>query len=55
MVSSNSMSRRTRCGNLKVVMEVINYDVYFSTMVEGLNGGVVRDDEEVGKELKNEF
>lgn len=54
-VKNNSMSRRTRYGDLKLVMEIVGCDANFMATVEGLDEGVVRDDEEVSKDLINEF
>lgn len=36
-------------------MEVINYDVDHLTMVEKLDGGVVRGGNKISKELKDKF
>lgn len=55
MVFSNIMRRRTKYGNLKVVVEVVGCDVDLLAIVKGLDGGVIEDDEEVGKKLLNEF
>lgn len=54
-VKCNSLSRRTRRQNLKIVIDIIGCDVDFSAMVKGIDRDVVKDDEEVGKELINEF
>lgn len=53
--NNNIMCRRTICGDLKVVMDDIGCDANFSAMVEGLDRGVVKDDEDVGEKLINVF
>lgn len=40
---------------MKIVIEVVSYDVDYLTMVERLKGGVVESNNEIGKELKDKF
>lgn len=55
IVNSNNVSKNIKYGDLKVVMEVVGCDFNFSIIIEGLDGGVLREYKEVGKELIKKF
>lgn len=51
----NGLSGMANHGDLNIIMEVIRVDVDLPTIIEILEGGVVVGDDEIGKELKDQF
>lgn len=54
-VSNNGMIKRSNHGDLKIIMEVISYDINLPGMIVRLETEVVKVNKEVREGLKDKF